>query len=180
MYETFVTVVGRVADSPRRSNLSSGAVTNFRMASTVRRYDAASQGFVDGRTLWVDVECWGNLSSNVSASISKGDPVIVHGQLMTSEWEGENGRRSKNCIKATAVGPNLDKGRSTFTKDPARRSGEVPDALGESAPPPEDGGEPGDDVSSPDEELLAGRDYEVEGEALHFSDADLPGEPAHA
>ena len=179
MYETHVTVVGRVADSPRRSNLSSGAVTNFRMASTVRRYDAASQGFVDGRTLWVDVECWGNLSSNVSASISKGDPVIVHGQLITSEWESENGRRSKNCIKASAVGPNLDRGRALFTKDPARRSSEVPENGDESAPP-EDGGAPGDDLSASDDDLLAGRDYEVEGEALDLEDADLPREPAHA
>lgn len=179
MYETSVTVVGRVADSPRRSNLSSGAVTNFRMASTVRRYDAASQGFVDGRTLWVDVECWGNLSSNVSASISKGDPVIVHGQLITSEWETENGKRSKNCIKATAVGPNLDRGRALFTKDPARRTGEVPDDSDE-ATAPDDEAVPDGHPSSSDDELLAGRDYEVEGEALDLEDADLPREPAHA
>src|SRR5215218_5426732 len=85
----FVTVVGNVGDSPRRSNLASGPVTNFRMASTPRRYDAASQGWVDGRTLWVDVECWGNLSGNVAASISKGDPVIVCGQLLMSEWESD-------------------------------------------------------------------------------------------
>jgi single-strand DNA-binding protein len=179
VYETFVTVVGNVADSPRRSNLSSGAVTNFRMASTVRRYDAASGGYVDGRTLWVDVECWGNLSGNVSASISKGDPVIVHGLLTTDEWESDSGKRSKNCIRAYSVGPNLEKGRATFTRDRPRRSGEALDALGEPGDPT-DGGAPGTD-DAPDEELQAGRDYQGEGEALYGADADdLSREPAHA
>jgi single-strand DNA-binding protein len=176
VYETFVTVVGNVADSPRRSNLSSGAVTNFRMASTVRRYDAASQGFVDGRTLWVDVECWDNLSSNVPASISKGDPVIVYGVLKTEEWESENGKRSKNCIRAFAVGPNLSKGRAMFTRDRSTtRTGEV-------SPPPEPslGPEPGEEFPTSVEEFEAGRDYEVEGEALDPEDAALLGEPAHA
>jgi single-strand DNA-binding protein len=77
--DTFVTVVGNVVDSPRRVSLENGAVTNFRMASTARRYDAARQEFVDASTFWVDVECWNGLSGNVSASISKGDPVIVQG-----------------------------------------------------------------------------------------------------
>ena len=45
------------------------------------------------------------------ASISKGDPVIVHGALTTHEWESENGPRSKPRIKAFAVGPNLAEGQ---------------------------------------------------------------------
>ena len=95
MNDTIVTVVGNVVDSPRRATVGSGVVTNFRMASTARRYDAARQEFVDGGTLWVDVECWNTLSGNVSGSVSKGDPVIVHGALTTHEWESENGPRSK-------------------------------------------------------------------------------------
>ncbi len=39
MYDNLVTVVGNVVDSPRRVSLANGAVTNFRMASTGRRYD---------------------------------------------------------------------------------------------------------------------------------------------
>jgi single-strand DNA-binding protein len=182
VYESIVTVVGNVADSPRRSNLSSGPVTNFRMASTTRRYDAASQGYVDGRTLWVDVECWGNLSGNVVASISKGDPVIVCGQLLMSEWESDDGKRSKIRIKAQAVGPNLDKGRATFTRDrSAPRGNEATDvSSSESFGSGPFGPDPDEAFSTSVEELEAGRDYEVEGEALDMDDADLPREPAHA
>jgi single-strand DNA-binding protein len=180
VYETYVTVIGNVADSPRRSNLSSGAVTNFRMASTVRRFDSASEGYVDGRTLWVDVECWDSLSSNVSASISKGDPVIVYGTLSTQEWESENGKRSKNCIRAFAVGPNLGKGRATFTRDQIRRNGGATDALGEPGGPA-GGGVPEQEQPAPAEEPQAGRDYVGEDEALYGADADdLSREPAHA
>ena len=179
MNDTIVTVVGNVVDSPRRATVGSGVVTNFRMASTARRYDAARQEFVDGGTLWVDVECWSTLSGNVSASVSKGDPVIVHGALTTHEWESENGPRSKPRIKAFAVGPNLQKGRSLFTRDrSAARSTEPVDAEPVDATEPEPFGPgPGEEAA---EELLVGRDYEVEGEALDLEDADLSREPAHA
>jgi len=173
--DTIVTVVGNVVDSPRRVNLQTGAVTNFRLASTARRYDAAREEFVDSGTFWVDVECWGPLSSNVSASLSKGDAVLVHGALTTHSWESETGPRSKPRIKAFAVGPNLQKGRSLFTRDKSGRSGEeagaspAPDALGEREFP------------ASGEVLRAGRDYVGTDGVLEPMDTDdLPLEPAHA
>src|SRR3954447_6699942 len=112
--DTTVTVVGNVVDSPRRVRLENSAVTNFRMASTARRYDSAKQEFVDAGTFWVDVESWGELGGNVARSVSKGDPVIVKGTLTTRGWETEHGRRSAPQIRATAVGPNLARGWSDF------------------------------------------------------------------
>jgi single-strand DNA-binding protein len=178
--DTFVTVVGNVVDSPRRVSLDNGAVTNFRMASTARRYDAGSQGFVDSGTFFVDVECWNTLSGNVSASVSKGDPVIVHGTLTTHEWESETGRRSKTRVKAFAVGPNLAKGRSLFSRDKAARRIETADASANGSLSPVDEGVPEEELSAAIEELEAGRDYEVEDEALNEADTDLSREPAHA
>jgi single-strand DNA-binding protein len=179
--DTIVTVVGNVAGSPNRKNTPSGTVTNFRLASTARRYDASSGQFVDAGTFWVDVECWNALSNNVAGSISKGDPVIVQGALSTHSWESDSGPRSKPRIKAFAVGPNLAKGLSVF-----RRSGRVPDpavgvdsgAAGELHPGAEDA--PLDDQPT-EQELLAGRDYVGEDETLDpVDDPDLSQEPAHA
>jgi single-strand DNA-binding protein len=176
--ETLVTVVGNVVDSPRRVSLENGAVTNFRMASTARRYDSRTEQFVDAGTFWVDVECWNTLSSNVSASVSKGDPVIVHGVLTTHEWESENGPRSKPRVKASAVGPNLTKGRSLFTRDKAGRSTESAD-TDTSGPAPDGAIEEGFPASG--DALQAGRDYVDAGEALDGMNADdLSREPAHA
>ena len=179
MNDTIVTVVGNVVDSPRRVALANGAVTNFRMASTARRYDAAKEEFVDAGTFWVDVECWNTLSGNVSASVSKGDPVIVHGALTTHSWESDTGPRSKPRIKAFAVGHSLTKGRALFTRDKSGRAAESADAGG--SIPPVLGDAPQDEFPGTPEELLAGRDYEVEDETLNGMDADdLSREPAHA
>ena len=180
MNDTIVTVVGNVVDSPRRVSLENGAVTNFRLASTPRRYDTRTGQFVDDKTFWIDVECWNALSSNVSASVSKGDPVIVHGVLFTDEWESETGPRSKPRIKASAVGPNLQKGRSSFTKDP-RRTAEAADTSAEGPlTAVADDAEQEEESPTSVEDLEAGRDYVVEGEAFDMRDADLPREPAHA
>jgi single-strand DNA-binding protein len=144
------------------------------MASTARRYDSATQQFVDAGTLWIDVECWNGLSSNVSGSVSKGDPVVVHGALSTHSWESENGRRSAPRIRAFAVGPNLAKGTAVFKRDKPLRSAE-PNTSGSLSPAGEAAGE---DVRPGD--LVAGRDYEVGEETLHQqTSTDLAMQPAH-
>ncbi|MCA0144056.1 single-stranded DNA-binding protein [Blastococcus sp. LR1] len=171
MNDTIVTVVGNVVDAPRRNNTQNGTVTNFRMASNARRYDASREEFVDSGTLWIDVECWGNLSSNVSASISKGDPVIVHGAMTTHSWESEAGPRSKPQIKAFSVGPNLQKGRALFTRDKFARTGEVVPPTPETT---EDHGFPG-----ADDESRVERDYLGAEDALQQMTEASP-EPVHA
>ncbi|MFD2093243.1 single-stranded DNA-binding protein [Blastococcus deserti] len=179
MNDTIVTVVGNVVDSPRRVSLQNGAVTNFRMASTARRFDAAREEFVDSGTFWVDVECWNGLSSNVSGSVSKGDPVIVHGALTTHSWETDNGRRSTPRIRAFAVGPNLARGTAVFKRDRFGRSAEPADATARGPLSPALGDDTRDDFAS--EELLAGRDYVGDPETLDdMNPADLSAEPAHA
>ena len=119
MNDTTITVVGNVVDSPRCVRVRDGAVTNFRLASTSRRFDREKQEFVDGATLWIDVECWNDLGSHVSSSVAKGDPVIVVGQISTHQWESELGRRSRPQIKADAVGLNLRRGTAVFSKTTA-------------------------------------------------------------
>ena len=177
MNDTTVTVVGNVVDSPRRVSLENGAVTNFRMASTARRYDSATQQYVDSGTLWVDVECWGSLSGNVAASISKGDPVIVQGALTTHSWESESGPRSKPRIRAFAVGPNLSRGTAEFKRDRPHRPAETVDrTTGEITPAPQDERFTGASV-----EPEADRDYAGDDSALIRTDADDSSlVPAHA
>ncbi|MBB3675997.1 single-stranded DNA-binding protein [Modestobacter versicolor] len=167
MYETSLHVVGNVVDVPRHNRTANGSVTNFRMASTSRRWDEETRGFVDGATLWIDVACWGELGGNVARSITKGDPVLVVGNLLTESWESEAGRRSSNRIKAVAVGLNLARGWSAFTR-PARAGSPAAVPAAEEAqaevPPTED---PYADRST---------DY-IGGEStLHQADSDVIGD----
>ena len=168
MKETEVTVVGNVVNSPQRSRLPSGdSVTNFRMASTSRRFDRATQAWTDHRTFFVDVECWGDLGGNVSHTLSKGDPVIVTGELYTHEWDSDQGRRSRPQVRAEAVGPDLARGTAEFR----RTARVVAPAEPPTAPAEETAAEPAQDP-------YAGRatDYIGEDETLHQSDSDVIGD----
>jgi single-strand DNA-binding protein len=195
-----VTVVGNVVGSPRLVRLKNGSVTNFRLASTARRYDAAAQQYVDASTFYVDVECWNDLSTHVSASVGKGDPLVVHGMLSTHEWDSDAGRRSRPQIKALALGHNLVWGISAFKKLKGVR-GATASTAGEAEPSdavPADlsdeeftdrvdrltGGvveQRGGDDPQEFEEILRGRDYVGDPATLHGPTTDdLSVEPAHA
>ncbi|MGY1729016.1 single-stranded DNA-binding protein [Geodermatophilus sp. SYSU D01062] len=152
MSTTEITVVGNVVTSPSRVRTQSGTVTNFRVASTERRWDGTAGSFVDGASFFVDVECWNELSGNVSHSVSKGDPVIVRGTLRTDEWENDTGRHSRPRVRARTVGFDLSKGTAEFRK--TRRPA--------AAPPP---AEPVDDAA--DE-----RDYPEPVQPLYELDPD--------
>jgi single-strand DNA-binding protein len=163
---TEITVIGNVATSPSSNRTQNGnKVTNFRLASTERRFDGASQGWVNGNTFWVDVECWGDLSGNVSQSVAKGDPVVVVGTITTHEWESEQGRRERPRIKAEAVAVNLARGTAEFKRTQKTASTA-----------------PGEDSSSADvaegaapegtADLLEGRDYERDLSALDLENSD--------
>ncbi|SEO61130.1 single-stranded DNA-binding protein [Trujillonella endophytica] len=119
MPDTDITVVGRVATAPRRARLESGShVTNFRIASTARRFDRGTQEWVDAETFWSDVECWDELGGNVIRSLSKGDAVVVVGRLWTRDYESANGRGSTSQIRADSVGPDLRHGWADYTRAP--------------------------------------------------------------
>ncbi|WP_448613648.1 single-stranded DNA-binding protein [Modestobacter sp. URMC 112] len=168
MNETTIHVVGNVADVPRRNRTANGPVTNFRMASTSRRWDEETKGFVDGATLWMDVACWGELGGNVARSVSKGDPVLVVGNLATESWDSEAGRRSANRMKATAVGLNLARGWSEF-KRPARadQPAGVPAPVEEPSAGEDPPADPFTDRST---------DYTEGAPTLHEVDSDVPGD----
>jgi single-strand DNA-binding protein len=162
---TEITVIGNIVDSPRRVRLQNGSVTNFRMASTERRFDRETQAWVDGGTFWADVECWGDLGGHVAQSLSKGDPVVVVGSLTTRQWETENGRGSVSQIRAEAVGPNLARGVAEY-----RRSTRPASAAVEPAPADvQESGEGGEL-----DELRAGVDYIADPAALHEVTLDDP------
>ena len=202
MNDTMVTVVGNVVGSPRLVRLKNGSVTNFRLASTARRYDAGSQQYVDASTFYVDVECWSDLSTHVSGSLGKGDPVVVHGMLSTHEWDSDAGRRSRPQIKALAVGHNLVWGISAFTKIKGIRTATAPTAGAAEAEPSGDRpvelsdeeftdrvdrltgevlGPPADDEAEEFDGFVRGRDYVSDPSTLHtLTTDDLDAEPAHA
>lgn len=130
MRGTPVTVVGTLVNDTRlrRVGPDGRLVLNFRIASNERRYDKASESWVDGDSLYLSVSCWRTLAEN-AATLVKGDPVIVSGRLRTREWTTEEGvRRSVVEMEASAVGPDLARCAATVRK---LRRVEVPVTIGD-------------------------------------------------
>lgn len=107
MYETQLTVIGNVASEPIRRRVGDHELIKFRVASNSRRR-SADGSWETGNSLFVTVNCWDKLVTGVGASLTKGLPVIVVGDVFTSDYEDKEGvRRSSLELRATAVGPNL-------------------------------------------------------------------------
>lgn len=172
MHDTTITIVGNVATKPerRRIEATGDSVLNFRVGSTSRRFDKASGTWVDGNSFFVRVNCWRGLADNAFQSLFTGDPVIVTGRIYSREYQGEDGlKRVSYEMDATAVGHNLARGTTKFTKT---RPGPVTEVLADAEAPPlgelvEDDTEavaPGDDelseLADTDSGYAFGRDPE--------------------
>lgn len=109
MNETTVTVVGNIASdvSSRRVGTEGQFVVSFRVASSQRRWDRASESWVDGDRFSARVSCWRGLGEGVLTSLVKGDPVVVTGRLSVREYEVDGDRRYSTEIAASSVGPDL-------------------------------------------------------------------------
>lgn len=107
MFETPITIVGTIVTSPERRWVGDQELVKFRVASNSRRR-TADGSWEPGNSLYATVNCWGRLVTGVGAGLGKGDPVIVVGNVYTSEYEDRDGnRRSSLEIRATSVGPDL-------------------------------------------------------------------------
>ncbi|MFI0778276.1 single-stranded DNA-binding protein [Streptomyces sp. NPDC021212] len=133
MNETWTTVVGNAATRPDFWETAAGvAVARFRLAATVRRWDRKSEGWQDAYTSFYTVWTWRTLAANVAASVTLGEPLLVHGTLRVRErekeregekarqgaGEGESGPRRWITaeIDAVAVGHDLTRGTSAFRR----------------------------------------------------------------
>ncbi|WRZ92848.1 single-stranded DNA-binding protein [Streptomyces sp. NBC_01007] len=137
MNETMVCAVGNVATRPVYRELANGASARFRLAVTSRYWDREKSGWTDGHTNFFTV--WANraLATNVGASVSVGDPVIVQGRLKVRSETRDGESWTSADIDAVAIGHDLSRGTSAFRRPskegepaPAHR----PEPSWESAP----------------------------------------------
>jgi single-strand DNA-binding protein len=115
--DTLITIVGNVVDTPRKRQTKNGhVVTNFRIASTSRRFDREQEKFIDNATLFVNVTCWRQMGVNVDQSLTKGQPVFVYGRYTMREYTVDEQVRTSYELEAIAVGHDLSRGTSRFTR----------------------------------------------------------------
>jgi single-strand DNA-binding protein len=82
-----------------------------------RRYDRATEQWVDHGMFRVRVACWRRLADHVYKSLKVGEPVIVIGRLFTRDWRTEEGELRVNYeLEADTVGHDLSRGVTEFIK----------------------------------------------------------------
>jgi single-strand DNA-binding protein len=111
------TITGLVATTPRHMVTREGLpITSFRLASSNRRFDQAKMEWVDGETNWFTIISYRTLAVNTAMSVSKGDRIIVSGELLIRDWD--NGERTGTSVEvsASSIGHDLSWGNSTFTR----------------------------------------------------------------
>ncbi|MFJ1971409.1 single-stranded DNA-binding protein [Streptomyces sp. NPDC087903] len=126
MNETMVCAVGNVATQPVYRELASGASARFRLAVTSRYWDREKNAWTDGHTNFFTV--WANrqLATNAGASLSVGDPVVVHGRLKVRTEAREAQSWTSADIDAVAIGHDLARGTSAFRRTTRPEAGAAP------------------------------------------------------
>ncbi|MFI8907854.1 single-stranded DNA-binding protein [Streptomyces albidoflavus] len=116
MNETMVTVIGNVATTPVYRESAHGPMARFRMAATPRRWDRERQTWTDGPTSFFTIWTTRQLASNVTASVTVGEPVIVQGRLRVRETERGGQHWTTAEIDAASVGHDLTRGTAAFRR----------------------------------------------------------------
>lgn len=112
-----LTLTGLVATDPRHLVTSEGLpITNFRLASTQRRFDRSQERWIDGDTNWYTITTFRQLAINSAGSVKKGERVIVTGRLRLRDWNNGERTGTNIDIEADAVGHDLAWGTSTFSR----------------------------------------------------------------
>lgn len=169
-----ITVRGFVATEIRSSTTPGGVATaSFRLGSTERRYDRASNTWVDGSTNWFTVQGYRQLAGNMGCSVKKGQRVIIVGRLKMRSWEKEGRIYHAAEIDAESVGHDLMWGSANFTRN-AGNGGQPAVAAGATAEG--NGGRDSEPVSLDGDDPLAGDEGDGDGSAASVFVDDATGE----
>ena len=154
MNETYITFTGWVGTAPELRTVAGGQqVASFRVGSTPRRFRDGE--WVNGPTAWHQVKAWRRLGAHVAASLSTGDPVVVHGRLVADIWEKDDGTVvTQYVVVATTVGHDLSQGTARFEREKAEQWGQGPTTPGP-APTDPGAGSPATETDGPSTEVAA-------------------------
>lgn len=128
--DTQITIAGNLVDDPELRYTPTGqAVANFRVASTPRFLDKATNEWKDGDSLFLTCNVWRQAAENVAESLQRGMRVIVTGRLKQRSYETREGeKRTVYEVEVDDVGPSLKSASAKVTK--SNRSGGNGQAVG--------------------------------------------------
>ena len=116
--DTTITMIGNLVDDPElRFTPSGAAVAKFRVASTPRYLDKATNEWKDGESLFLQCNIWRQAAENVAESLTKGMRVILTGRLKQRSYETKEGeKRTVFEVEVDEVGPSLRNATAKVTR----------------------------------------------------------------
>lgn len=79
------TLVGRVGKDPEVTELNSGIVVNFSLATSEKWKD--KEGVKQESTEWHNIKSFGSLAEVFRKYVKKGDLIYIEGKIKTRSWE---------------------------------------------------------------------------------------------
>ncbi|MBJ7394100.1 MAG: single-stranded DNA-binding protein [Candidatus Nanopelagicales bacterium] len=117
MNDIITTVIGNaVTDVSLRTTSTGASVASFRIASNSRRFDKATKTWIEQDPSYLSITAWSQLAENVALSVHKGQALVVTGKLKVKQWQDAEKSGTNVEIDATAIGHDLNRGTSEFTK----------------------------------------------------------------
>ena len=117
MNDIITTVIGNaVTDVSLRTTSTGASVASFRIASNSRRFDKSINTWIEQDPSYLSVSAWSQLAENVALSVHKGQALVVTGKLKVRQWQDADKSGTNVEIDATAIGHDLNRGTSEFTK----------------------------------------------------------------
>jgi single-strand DNA-binding protein len=104
-----ITIIGNLVDDPELKFTPSGAaVANFRIAQTPRKFDRATNSWVDEETIFMPCSVWREAAENVAETLTKGMRVWAYGKLKARTYTTQAGdKRTVWELAVEEVGPSL-------------------------------------------------------------------------
>lgn len=119
-----VTITGNAtADMDLRFTASGMPVGNVTLAHTPRRFDKNTNTWVDGDTLFLRCNLWGQAAENATETIRKGTRCIATGALKQRSWEKDGQQHTSIELDATEIAPSLRFATATITRTNNNSSG---------------------------------------------------------
>jgi single-strand DNA-binding protein len=117
MNDIITTVIGNaVTDVSLRTTSTGPSVASFRIASNSRRFDKSTNTWIEQDPSYLSITAWSQLAENVVLSVHKGQALVVTGKLKVKQWQDSEKSGTNVEIDATAIGHDLNRGTSEFTK----------------------------------------------------------------
>lgn len=96
-----VFLAGRLTRDPELRYVQSGTAV-CKMGIAVDRRYKTKDGEQREDTLFINVTAWGKSAEYCGENLAKGRPIIVEGNLKSSEWEDKTTGQKRTAIEVTA------------------------------------------------------------------------------